>query len=118
MPSSRSRAARSSRPNCGWRRDRGVVRTSASAPMAFDRSSSTNSSALRVEWPIVQIRMAGIREFPFNLRAGEHCASRRQVYLQLLVVLRGRFAGLQLENCDATAPAPYETVERSPKNDF
>ena len=99
------RASSASRPKWGWRRDRGIVRTSARPSMEWARSSSRNSSALRVEWPIVQIRVAGIHELPFNRRAGKHRPRRREVDLQLLFVFRRRLAGFQLEDRDAAVAA-------------
>ena len=69
-----------------------------------------------VEWPIVQIRVAGIHQFPFNRRAGEERAGRGEVDGELLVVLRRRLAGLQLEHRHAAVTPPDQTVERAAQN--
>src|SRR5437016_6512613 len=44
--------------NCGWRRERGIVRTSATVSIACARSSAISASSGRVECPIVH-RIAG-----------------------------------------------------------
>src|SRR5581483_6518376 len=55
MPSAARRRRRASLSNCGCRRDPGKRRTSASDSMPYSCSRATKASALRVEWPIVQI---------------------------------------------------------------
>ena len=56
---------------------------------------------------------SGHNEFPFNWRAGKHCPRRCEVHLQLLLVLRSRLAGFQLENCHAAVAALDEAVKRA-----
>src|SRR5437868_11796462 len=77
----------------------------------FSRRSARKSSKVLVEWPIVQMRAAGIHQCPFNRRARKERAGRGQVGGQLLVVLRQRLAGLQLEHGNAAAWLADEAVE-------
>ena len=79
-------------------------------------AAARNSSALRVEWPIVQIRLAGIHQFPFNRRAGKHRPRRRQVDLQLLHRVPAPACRFSARARSCRRRALDETVERAAQN--
>src|SRR2546428_363343 len=58
MPAVARLAASASRPNWGFRRERGMVRTSTSCAMSCARRRAINSSTGRVPWPMVRITRA------------------------------------------------------------
>src|SRR3984893_3840172 len=74
------------------------------------------SSAIRVECPIVQTREAGIYQFSFNRRAWKESARGLEIHIELLLMIRHRFTGLQFEQDNAAVRALYETIERATKN--
>src|SRR3954466_13808729 len=59
MPRAASPAASASRLNCGWRREPGKRRTSATRRTPWPSSSAQNASSSWVEWPMVKARRAG-----------------------------------------------------------
>src|SRR4051812_50044621 len=59
MPRAASPAASASRLNCGWRREPGKRRTSATRRTPWPSSSAANASSAWVEWPMVKARRAG-----------------------------------------------------------
>ena len=63
------------------------MRISPSRLISCERSSETNSSAVLVEWPIVQTRLVGIDQFAFDGGPGKERASSREIRLELLLVL-------------------------------
>ena len=103
MPSCRARSASASLPKWGWRRDRGIVRTSASPLIAFARSSATK--LVSASSGVADRPRCGIHSFPSTGMPGTSRCGRGQVHLELLIVLGGRLAGLQLENSDAAVAA-------------
>src|SRR3954453_22869433 len=56
MPRAARPAARASDPNCGWRREPGKRRTSATRRTPWRSSRTQNASSGWVEWPIVKAR--------------------------------------------------------------
>src|SRR5436190_14926851 len=57
MPAPASESRSAAWPNCGWRREPGNVRMSASVRMPASSSSAMNSSIVRVPWPTLQMRI-------------------------------------------------------------
>src|SRR4051794_39242307 len=66
MPRAARPAARASDPNCGWRREPGKRRTSATRRTPWRSSRTQNASSGWVEWPIVKARRPDTRRRTYS----------------------------------------------------
>ena len=75
-----------------------------------------NSSAVLVEWPIVQTRLVGIDQFAFNRLTGKERTRRREIRLELLLVLWDWFSRFELDHGDTAVRPMNEAIEGSSQN--